>query len=77
MSLSALTEKFYNMTNIQNFKGFIKGIKYQAYLTKNLPEYSFSSFDINRANSFGIIKDNNTEPAFLTKRAIAIRESYT
>ncbi len=52
------------MTNILNFKGFIKNVSYQAFLTEELKKIALESFDINKANSYGIIKSSNAEVAF-------------
>ena len=56
---------FQNMSEILNFKGFIKGLSYQAYLTDEaLKIFDLEDFDINEASSYGIISFDNIEVAF-------------
>jgi hypothetical protein len=52
------------MTKSLEFTASIKDIKYKAYLTKNLRQYTFNSFDINSASSYGIIKNGDAEVGF-------------
>lgn len=52
------------MTLIRNFTGFIRGVKYRAFLTDNLKKITFSDFDANSSNSFGIIEVEDTEVAY-------------
>lgn len=52
------------MTKILHFTGFIKGITYKTYLVDELKEISLNKFDINQANTFGLIKSPTTEIAY-------------
>jgi DNA-dependent RNA polymerase auxiliary subunit epsilon len=52
------------MTEILHFTGFIKGITYRTYLAEELKEISLDEFDINQANTFGLIKSHTTEIAY-------------
>ncbi len=52
------------MTNILNLKGFIKNVSYQAFLNEPLKTFDLGNFDINKVNSYGIIKSSNAEVSF-------------
>lgn len=52
------------MAKALQFTASIKDIKYKAYLTKNLRQYDFNSFNINNASSYGIIKHGDAEVGF-------------
>lgn len=43
------------MPTIYHFKGFIRDVKYKAYLAEPLLVYSFPEFDINVARPFGLL----------------------
>jgi hypothetical protein len=47
-----------------NFEGFIKDVQYKAFLAKDLPQYDYKSFDINKVESSGKIIFPNGEFAF-------------
>lgn len=47
-----------------NFEGFIKDVQYKAFLAKNLPQYEYSDFDINKAKTCGKIIFPNGEYAY-------------
>ncbi|GAB1471496.1 hypothetical protein MASR2M66_23740 [Chloroflexota bacterium] len=47
-----------------NFEGFIKDVQYRAYLTEELPEYSFKGFDINNVETSGKVLLPNGEFAY-------------
>jgi hypothetical protein len=49
------------MTKVLHFTGFIKGITYKTYLVDKLKEISLNKFEINQANTFGLIKSPTTE----------------
>ncbi|MGL5077560.1 MAG: hypothetical protein ACRDBG_17270, partial [Waterburya sp.] len=46
------------------FTASIEDIKYKAYLTKDLRQYTFNTFNINTAGSYGIIKHGDAEVGF-------------
>ena len=46
------------------FTASIKDIKYKAYLTKKLSQYSFNTFNINKVSSFGTIRHGDAEVGF-------------
>lgn len=52
------------MTEVLHFTGFIKGVTYKTYLAEKLKEISLDEFDINQANTFGLIKSPTTEIAY-------------
>ncbi|MEH2260692.1 hypothetical protein [Nostoc sp.] len=52
------------MTEVLHFTGFIKGVTYKTYLAEKLKEISLNEFDINQANTFGLIKSPTTEIAY-------------
>jgi len=47
-----------------NFRGFIKDVKYKAFLAEDLQEYNFQHFNINEAKPFGKIVFPDGEFAF-------------
>jgi hypothetical protein len=47
-----------------HFHGTIKNVRYQAFLTEELPVYDFAGFDINESETFGKIISNHGEIAF-------------
>ncbi|MDZ7957955.1 MAG: hypothetical protein RMY34_08630 [Aulosira sp. DedQUE10] len=49
---------------VLHFTGFIKGITYKTCFAEKLKEIDLNSFDVNRVNSFGIIKSPITEIAY-------------
>jgi hypothetical protein len=52
------------MTEVLHFTGFIRGVSYRTYLTQELKEINLDNFDVNKANTFGLIKSPNTEIAY-------------
>jgi hypothetical protein len=52
------------MTEILHFTGFIRGVSYRTYLTQELKEINLDNLDVNKANTFGLIKSPNTEIAY-------------
>ncbi len=52
------------MTEILNFQGFIKNISYQPFLTESLTKVSLADFNVNQANSYGLITTKDTEIAY-------------
>jgi hypothetical protein len=46
---------------INNLTGFIRGIKYKAYLNEGLTKISLADFDVNTANSSGVIDADGVE----------------
>lgn len=48
----------------QNFQGFIKDVRYQAFLAEDLSPFSFHQFDINEVSASGKIVHPNGELAF-------------
>lgn len=52
------------MTEVLHFTGFIRGVSYKTYLTQELQEINFDNFDVNKANTFGLIKSPDTEIAY-------------
>ncbi|MBF2014439.1 MAG: hypothetical protein IGS23_04345 [Rivularia sp. T60_A2020_040] len=52
------------MTEVLHFTGFIRGISYRTYLTQELKEINLDNFDVNKANTFGLIKSPDTEIAY-------------
>ncbi|MBE9038977.1 hypothetical protein [aff. Roholtiella sp. LEGE 12411] len=52
------------MTEVLHFTGFIREVSYRTYLTQELKEINFDNFDVNKANTFGLIKSPNTEMAY-------------
>lgn len=44
--------------------GFIKGVKYRAFLTKKLNKISLNDFDVNHSNSYGIIQTEDAEVGY-------------
>lgn len=53
------------MTEILDFQGFIKGVKYKPFLAdENLISVSLEKFNINTASGYGLIKSPNTEVAY-------------
>ncbi|AKG21686.1 hypothetical protein [Calothrix sp. 336/3] len=52
------------MTEVLHFTGFIKGVSYRTFLTQELKEIYLDNFDVNEANTFGLIKSSNTEIAY-------------
>ncbi|MBD2354678.1 hypothetical protein H6G41_08545 [Tolypothrix sp. FACHB-123] len=49
---------------VLHFTGFIKGVTYKTCLAEKLKEIDLESFDVNKANSYGIIKSPITEIAY-------------
>lgn len=47
-----------------NFEGFIKDVRYRAYLTKELESSNFKEFDINIAKSSGVVTLSHGEYAY-------------
>ncbi len=52
------------MTEVLHFTGFIRGVSYRTYLADKLKEIDFDVFDINTANTCGLIKTTTTELAY-------------
>ncbi len=52
------------MTEVLHFTGFIRGVSYRTYLAQELKEISLDKIDVNKANTFGLIKSPNTEIAY-------------
>jgi len=47
-----------------NFEGFIKDVRYRAFLTEDLPQYDYRGFDVNKVETSGRIQFPNGEFAF-------------
>lgn len=41
--------------DVREFEGFVRNVQYTAYLAKELPEYNFAEFDINKVKPCGKI----------------------
>jgi len=52
------------MSSILHFTGFIRGVKYRACLTENLPKVSFLDFNPNNSSASGIIQADDMEVAY-------------
>jgi hypothetical protein len=52
------------MTEVLHFTGFIRGVSYRTCLADKLKEIDFDIFDINTANTCGLIKTTTTELAY-------------
>lgn len=52
------------MNEILQFQGFIKNVSYQTFLHESLTTYDLENFDINKVQSYGLIKSENTEIAY-------------
>ncbi|MBD2503455.1 hypothetical protein [Anabaena azotica] len=56
------------MSQVLNFTGFIKNLIYRTYLNDNLKENSLDNFNINTANSYGLIKSPTADKSKKTKQ---------
>ena len=52
------------MAEVLHFTGFIRGVSYKTYLIQELKEIYLDHFDVNKANTFGLIKSPDTEIAY-------------
>jgi len=52
------------MTKLMGLEGFIKDVRYQAYLADDLISYDFTEFDVNHVKSYGSINHPNGRIAY-------------
>lgn len=52
------------MNETLHFTGFIRNVKYKAYLTQQLKKVNLGEFDVNNSNASGILKIDKTDLAY-------------